>query len=441
MRYTVPVLFIALVLQMGVASSSRSAGVDSLTVDDAVALAIQGHPALRQAAHRIEAARAGVGVSRSSYYPEISGRGEYNRLGPVPSVDLPGDGSFDMVPANNWVFAVGIDQLVYDFGRREKGVDLARSGVAAAQDNATLLKSQLAYATVNVFYSILFRQQDLVVIDEQISDLNELLGETRERVRTGSGTDFDVLTTQSRVAAARTRRVEAERQLNNQVTTLRRLTGLPADQELGLRGDFSMPVVTLSEDSLLQVALGQRQEMRLARDALNTASLQHELASLGYRPSLHVGIEQGFKNGYFPDLEKLEANFVAGASVNVPIFTGFRVKSEKQAALAGVNAANAHIQTVERQITAEVRQAVEDLRANAEKIRTAEIQVRHAEEALKLGEVRYKAGVITNLDLLDAHTSVSVARLAYIGAQYDYVISMYAVDAATGVSIWEPRDG
>ena len=436
-KYIYSNVLLAIALLLILAAPSRGTDSDSLTVNKAVALVLRNHPALQQAQQRIEASRALVGSSRSSFYPQVSGNGSYNRIGPVPTVDIPGSGSFSMAPANNWDFFLGVHQLVYDFGKREKGVDLARSGINTAQDSEGLIKSQLAYATVQVFYLILYLQQDIIVIDDQISNLNKLLDITKEKARTGSATDFDVLTTQVRVSAAQTRKVDIEKQLNNQITTLRQLTGLPTDQELIPSGDFTTPVVSPSADSLLEQAMKQRPEMHLAYDAVTTASLQHDLASLSRRPSLNVGVQLGFKNGYFPNLGTLKGDFVAGASVSMPIFTGFRIESQEHLTMADMNAARAHTRDVERQITAEVRQAIEDLRAGEDKIRTAEIQVRQAEEALKMAEVRYEAGVITNLDLLDAQTSVSQARLALIGARYGYVISKYALDQATGAPVWD----
>jgi outer membrane protein len=294
----------------------------------------------------------------------------------------------------------------------------------------------LAYTTVGVFYSILYLQQNIIVIDDEIVNLDKLLDITKEMVRTGSATDFNVLTTEARVSAAYTRKVDVQRQLNNQVTVLKQLTGLPASQELEFSGSFAMPIVSPPEDSLLEVALTRRPEMRLARDAVTTAALRHKLASLSRWPTLNVGVQVGFKNGYFPDLNKLEGNFVAGAGLSVPIFTGFRIENQQRRALADMNAARAQAQDIELQITAEVRQALEDLRAGVDKVQNVKIQVRQAEEALRMGKVRYEAGVITNLDLLDAQTSLSEARLAYIGAQYGYVISRYALDRATGASVW-----
>jgi outer membrane protein TolC len=164
-----------------------------------------------------------------------------------------------------------------------------------------------------------------------------------------------------------------------------RLTGLPADQELSLADNFSMPIISPSADSLLEVALRQRLEMCLAQDAVKTAALEHKLVSLSRRPTLHVGVQMDFQNEYFPALDAVRGNFVAGASVSVPIFTGFRIENQKQMALTEMNAAQAHSRDIERQITAEARQA-------------------------------------------------------YLGAQYEYVISRFALDRATGEAVWEQLD-
>jgi outer membrane protein len=438
MRYTFSSLMLAAAVLLVCTTQSRGADGDSLTVDKAIALVVRNHPALQRAAQQVEASRALVGVSQSSFYPEVSGSGSYNRIGPVPTISIPGQGSFSFLPEDNWDFFVGVRQLVYDFGRREKGVDLAKSGVVAAQDKEELTRSQLAFTTVKVFYSILYLQQNITVIDDQIGNLNKLLEFTKEKVRTGSGTDFNVLTTRVRVAAAQTRKIDVERLLHNQVTELKRLTGLPAGERLSFAGSFSLPIVSPQADSLIEVALRQRPEMRLARDAVTAATLELKLASLSRRPALNLGVQVGFKNGYFPDLNKLEGNFVVGAGLSVPIFTGFRIENQQKRALADMNAAHANADDIGQQITAEVRQALENLSAEAGKIQTAEIQVRQAKEALRLGAIRYEAGVITNLDLLDSQTRLSEARLAYISAEYGYIISRYALDRATGASIWEP---
>jgi outer membrane protein len=83
-----------------------------------------------------------------------------------------------------------------------------------------------------------------------------------------------------------------------------------------------------------------------------------------------------------------------------------------------------------------VEQALASLRASEEKIRTSRLQVRQAEAALALAETRYQAGVVTNLDVLDAQTSLSEARLVELRARYDLVRNRYLLSQAVGNRSW-----
>jgi outer membrane protein len=60
--------------------------------------------------------------------------------------------------------------------------------------------------------------------------------------------------------------------------------------------------------------------------------------------------------------------------------------------------------------------------------------VRRAEAAVSLADVRYQAGVVTNLDVLDAQTSLQEARLLRLRAEYEVVRSRYELERAVGAT-------
>jgi len=123
-------------------------------------------------------------------------------------------------------------------------------------------------------------------------------------------------------------------------------------------------------------------------------------------------------------------------ALEVPVFDGFRTKSEVAASEAELRGAEAHTRDVERQVVTEVEQAIADVRASEEKIGTAELQVRQAEQALAMAQTRYTAGVITNLDLLDVQTALAEARLQESKARLDFVLARYSLDRASGDRPW-----
>jgi outer membrane protein len=410
---------------------------DTLTVQTAVRYVLAHHPAVVQASENARAAEARVLVSRSSLYPDVTTQALYTRIGPVPQLSVPFFGSFKLYPENNYDAHIGGRYTVYDFGKLDATINLSSSHAQLAHDAIDLTKTGLAYQTIRVFYSILFVERSIQVQNEQIDALNQHIVIAKKRVAAGAATNFEVLTTQVRVAAAENQKIELENVLENQQAMLRRLMGLPSDVPLRLSGDFESAPAAASKDSLLQAAYNQRTEMRLARDAQKSAELQYKLSSLGKMPSLRLNLNYGVKNGYIPDLNILRGNWVAGVMFEFPVFDGGRTDHQEEESQAMILADEAHLKDVDQQVRSDVDQAYADLQASSAKVPISQLQVQQATDAVAIARTRYETGSITNLDLLDAETAQSAAKLAHLQALYRLVISKYEVEQAIGATPFE----
>jgi len=425
-----------LIFWLIIAPAVRAGTVDSLSLNQAIRQVMQNHPLIDQAGQQVQAAQARSEESRSLFYPQVDALGMYTRIGPVPTLDIAGMGSFSLYPENNYDAHLGARQIVFDFGRRSTRHSLAISREQLAEDNSERVRSLLSYQTARTFYIILFLHENIRVLDEEIAALGAHLSVAEKKMQTGSATDFDVLTIRVRVANAQSEKVDVESTLQKQKIALNRMLGIPADQIINLRGDFTSPGGRLDPDSLLAVALSQRPEMLLARDAETSLEIQSNLMSLGNKPSLLASLSLGFKNGYIPDLNQAKLNWTAGVQLQVPLFDGFRTRYQTEAAQADLAAARAHSLDVREQIRSEVRQALAEIRARQEKIATSELQLEQAEQALILAKTQYEIGVITNLDLLVAQTSRHEANLQHIRALYEMILSRFALQQTIGNKIW-----
>jgi outer membrane protein len=420
------------------ASSLAPASVlatDALTVEGAVRLTIANHPAVAQAEHGVAAAEARIGSSRSPRYPDLALSGAYTRIAPVPEIDVLGR-AMRLAPGNNYDVHLGLRQTIYDFGRTGTAIDIARAGRDAAADYVEQVKSGLAYRTITAFNSIMILRESVAVLDDQISALNQHIEVSRNKVRAGTATDFDVLTTQVRTAAATNDRIDAASNLEAQEIVLRQLVGLPSEAPVRLSGDFVRTERPLDTAALLAAAFAERPEMTAARDVELTAGLQVRLASLGDRPSLALSLSSGLKTGYPDNLNQLKANYAAGFDFRVPIFNGHRTRNQRREAEAGLRSAQARTEDLKREVTAEVEQAIARAGASWEKTKNAEVLVRQAEAAVTMAGARYEAGVVTNLDLLDAQTTLTQARLGYLRSLFAYSMSLAELDRATGKKVW-----
>ncbi|MGE5432768.1 MAG: TolC family protein [Syntrophomonadaceae bacterium] len=418
-------------------TNAQGVSADSIDLTRAIELTLQNHPSIKQAAGLIGTAEARIKQQNTSYQPEVEADASFMRIGPVATFDLPGGVSAKLYPENNYDAHVSGRYLLYDFGQRDAARNLTASYKLSAQDNLEVVKTNLAYQTVQAFYSLLFLKQSLVVKDQQIADLNSHLQVTQAKVSSGSATDFDVSTTEVRVSSAQNQRTEIQNEISKQEIILKSLTGLPHNALLNVTGSFNYMPDNVNADSLINVAINQRSEIKLARDLQNTADKQKTVARMSDKPTVSLSAQYGLKNGYIPNLDVLRGNWIAGVLFRYPVYNGDRSRYLEEEAEANLQSSLAHTSDVDLGIRAEVSRAISDINAARQQLETVKIQVTHAQRALKRAELQYRDGVISNLDLLDAQTGITEARLSELQIIYKNIMSRYLLQRAAGDKLWK----
>ncbi len=432
----------AFLLSISVTAFSQPNSGDSLTVNEAVNMVLERNPAIQQAIRAIDASQAAVKVSRSSLYPNAGVSLNYTLLGPASSFSFPGFGTFQLYPTSNFDEHVDASATLYDFGKRKKDIELAKTKVQSSRDRLASVRQELAYRTIQTFYAILFLEKAIQVQNDEIRTLDQHILITKKKVEAGTATDFDVLTTQVRVAAAQDQKISLENSLANTKIALRRLLGLPGGSPINVAGQFTRMPVPSNVDSLTDIALKDRVEMKAANDQIMTARAAYNVASAIYNPTLNVAAAYGFKNGYEPDINAWRGNYMVGAQLEIPIssvapfFGGYRKENMEQEASASIKQAESYKDEVAQQVSADVQKGVSDLRSGMDKLQTTEVTVQQAETALDQARIRYEAGTVTNLDLLDAETALAQARLMRLQALYNFVMGRYELEQAIGERSW-----
>ena len=111
--------------------------------------------------------------------------------------------------------------------------------------------------------------------------------------------------------------------------------------------------------------------------------------------------------------------------------TQAKVKQSEAATLK----AEENAQSLRENSDLEVRTAYLNLNAAAQSIDTAKVAVEKAKEDYKSAQVRYTAGVGTNLDVMDAESKLTTAQSNYYNALYQYNSSKADLDRAMGIMV------
>jgi outer membrane protein len=402
-----------------------------------VQIVLTRNPQIVQATEALNVAKARTRELESSLYPSVNAVASFSNIGPEAKMTIPGLGSFELYPQNNYDGHIGANYTIYDFGRRSKTIETLKVSEDLALDRLTNVKTELSYQVLQLFDAIIFLRQSDEVMNEELATLDKHLDVVRKKVETGSATDFDVLKTESQRAAAQSRFIDISNTLFKQQITMRQLLGLASDAPLVLEGDIDASGVQSNPDSLVAAALANRGDYTLAGRSKTLAHLQFETAKLENMPQFDIRTLAGFKNGYSPDNTALKFNWAIGVQISMPIFDGWRNKNRRLGAQSNENIADAVLSDLEQRIKTEVLQAKSDVDAALAKIDVSAIQLKLAAQALSIAQIKFESGVLTNTDVLDAEKDYSQARLANFQSKYAYRISLYTLDKATGKKLFD----
>ena len=203
---------------------------------------------------------------------------------------------------------------------------------------------------------------------------------------------------------------------------------------LDIRDQLKYTKYDLTQDDCTNYALDNRADGAAARYAVKVAEAGVDTAKAGYQPTVNAVASKTIAGDR--EFRKNQAeSWKAGLQASWDVFdNGLTQASVNSANMALAKAKEAAAQT-DDQIRLDVRTAYLGLQAAEKNIQTTSVAVTRAEEDYKIAQVRYSAGVGTNLDVMDANEKLTTARTNYYTALYNYNTSKASLDKAMGIPV------
>ncbi len=409
---------------------------DSLSLRSMILQVVSTYPSVKIAEEAIRNADSRISLAKTGYNPEVDMTASFANLGPVTKLSIPSFGTFQLYPANNYSASVNLRQLIYDFGRTRQNIELENENKAIGEQTLEQVKQKLALYTVNNFYTLLYLQAAIKIKDEQIAALNEHLQYIEKVMATGSATEYQVLTTKVKISTIESQKVDLMAAQTAQQAALNSLLGNDNAGNPVVRNELTVAPPVVQSDSILSYAYHNRDEVLINEKKVTLAELRYGMTKLQNKPLLSLQASGGAKNGYIPYLNRLTPNYVIGMGLRVPLFDGMKNKYYLSQAQSAITTLSYESEFTKRNISNEVFESEALMFAASKKVSQSELQLKQALKAYSLAETSFNTGVITNLDLLDANTSVSESSLMLLKARIDYAACVYKLKAALGERIY-----
>lgn len=267
-----------------------------------------------------------------------------------------------------------------------------------------------------------------------LAQREEDLRVARLRFEQGTAAKLDVFRAEVQVEKTRAAKTEAEAALRDALSLMARLAGGERVEPSEAPSRFE---IALSAD--LDAAWKARPEARRAALEKEAAAVSTRIASLGMHPVLDASLASTLLSDSRTAVPP-ESDLLLSFRLELPLYDGGQVRSEKESKKILEKSASYEEAALRAKVAMELEQASSRLvKAQAlEKSRKKEAEL--ASEELRITRLRYRTGVGSQLELLDAQVREQAARTAYLDALREMAVARAELSYALGLG-FPPQAG
>ena len=264
----------------------------------------------------------------------------------------------------------------------------------------------------------------------EIATAEALVGLANDQKTAGIVAGIDVLRQQVQLQSARARLITAENTYEKRKLSLARAIGLPAGQTFTLASRTAFhaaPPLTL--DQAIAEAGAAREDVKAAQARVDAARYTRQAEAAARWPSLHLDADFGTIGR---EMSALDKTFSIAALVRVPVFEGGETRARVQRAQAELRIREAELADLTGGVRYDVSAALLDVRAADAGVEVADSARTLSRQELDQAQDRFKAGVASTLELVQAQESVATATEQYIDSLYAHAVAKGTLTRALG---------
>ena len=415
---------IAMCWGMAMPTAAAAQAPVALTLADAVQRGIAHAPRLAEARAKEAAADATVSAATADGRPAATLQTGYLRTNHVEPYGVPTAGGgfnviFPDIP-NNYRVRGELTVPLYTGGRVDALTEGARSDRLAATSDRRAAEADVRLDVVRAYWTLVMARASVSVLEQALARADAWVRDVRAGVEAGLLPPNDLLSAQAQRARQNVRLIQARNADAVAEMDLDRLVGQPLGTPLRLTSPLDQPmagsveVATLPVETLGARALADRAE----RDALvaRQAGLRSAAAAAlsAHKPVIAAiaALEPSRPNPRFvPRTDEWRTSWDLGVNLTWSIFDAGRASARQASASAQAGAVGHRLEEFDELVDLEVRRRRLDIESGRAALAASEEAVAAAAEAQRVVEERFRAGVATSSDVLDAQAARLDAEL------------------------------
>lgn len=411
-----------------------------MTLEEAIAMALQAQPAIVQAEGNLDVAHAGQREAWGNLLlPSVSASSGISQ-GSNNKVDATTGQIRNLPPLVSYSTGLNASLVLFDGFSRWSQTRAARATAASADASLTNQRFQVILQTKQAFFSAVSAAELVKVTQTQVQRSEQQLRISKDKLAAGSAIRSDTLRSTVDLGNARLALLNAQAQLATAEATLARLVG--ADAAVHASGAPAMPEISgLDTTALRQEVVNASPAVQAAEAQARAAGSQVSVTRSQYMPTVTASYRRNWAGtrdsvSLTPSALAVWPSLTNTWSFNVglswPIFNGFTRETNMTRALASREAAEATAADARRQANANFTQQLAALEAAAQQLTIAQASRAAADEDLRVQQERYRLGAATIVDVLTSQVSLGQAEVALVQARLNVLVAKAQIEALLG---------
>ena len=427
MRARIVAVVCGLAVSIALATPERAAAqARSLTLDEAIDMALQVQPGMVQARGQVTSAHASRLQTYGNWLPSVSvGSGfssnSTSRFDPATQRTVSGSATS---------YSTNLNASIVVFDGLSRVYDVRAAGADAAAADASLINQrfQTSLQTKQTFFNALAAEELVRVSGNRIERAQEQLKVAKEKLLNGTATRSDTLRSTVEVANARLQKLNAETQLATAEAVLARLAGVEGRVKAQPE-ERLLTVAEIDTAAIREEALGGSPLIRQAAAQAGAAAASYAASFSQYLPSVTASYSRSWAGSEFSELDP---SWSARVSVSLPLFNGFTRELNRTHSAVNRDNARAQAEDVRRQVNAQLTQHLAALASARARLEIALANRAASEEDLRVQRERYRVGAATIVDVLASQVNLDQAEVDIVQARLDYQVARAQIEALVG---------
>jgi len=403
----------------------------TLTLSKGIEIALRHNPVVAIGRSRVERAQAVLEQVNAGWAPQLSFGADYRwqKSGgagtPAPSGSKVGRNSGIVQTQGG---GVGLNQLLYDFGRQNASRQQAYAQYAASLADLASAENDAVFNFRQGFYDVLKQEELVRVGEETVRQFEKRLEQVQGFVEAGTRQKYDLTKAQVDLGNAQLTLVRARTAFTVSRATLNNALGLASDPVYALDHPGPAGPWSLGFDEAVASARAFHPQLQslILRENVARAAIDGAIADFYPQISLSGSFSWG------GSLTPVSWSSFLGPALNWLVLDGGSRVGALHATVADLRSAYASRALEEQALFLDLRRAYAVLEDTRESLKIVSLTVQQANETLVLVGGRYQVGKASSVELTDAQVQLATAKAQEIQARYDYEIAIAAIERLIG---------